>query len=136
MDGKNATGKTIGEVEKLTGIPKRELKYYIEQRIMRPSQRTDNGYWLYSEEDIQKARLASLCRSLDFPVQAIRTVLADPASCWQRELELQVDRLSDRLGRTGSQLHLAKRLQCAGAWEALQIYSDSLAEESAALAVK
>ncbi len=67
MDGKNATGKTIGEVEKLTGIPKRELKYYIEQRIMRPSQRTDNGYWLYSEEDIQKARLASLCRSLDFP---------------------------------------------------------------------
>ena len=136
MDGKKATGKTIGEVEKLTGIPKRELKYYIEQKIMRPSQRTDSGYWLYSEEDIQRARLASLCRSLDFPTQAIRAVLADPASCWQRELELQIHRLSDRLGRTEAQIHLAKRLQCGGAWEALQIYCDSPAEDRAALAVK
>ena len=48
MNGKKAIGKTIGEVEKLTGIPKRELKYYIEQDIMRPSQRTECGYWAYS----------------------------------------------------------------------------------------
>lgn len=45
MDGSKAIGKTIGEVEKLTGIPKRELKYFMEQDIMRPSQRTQSGYW-------------------------------------------------------------------------------------------
>lgn len=42
MDGTRVTGKTIGEVEKLTGIPKRELKYYIEQNITLPSQRAES----------------------------------------------------------------------------------------------
>lgn len=48
MSGTNATGETIGEVERITGIPKRELKYYMEQGIMRPSQKSESGYWLYS----------------------------------------------------------------------------------------
>ena len=54
MSGKKATGKTIGEVEKLTGIPKRELKYFIEQRLVQPSQKSESGYWLYSNEDIDR----------------------------------------------------------------------------------
>lgn len=89
MSGTKATGKTIGEVERITGIPKRELKYYMEQGVMRPSQKSESGYWLYSSEDIQRARLASLCRELGFPVQAIRAILADPALHWPEELERQ-----------------------------------------------
>lgn len=129
MDGRKAIGKTIGEVEKLTGIPKRELKYYIEQKIMRPSQRTESGYWAYSDEDIQKAQLVALCRDLDLSVNAIRTILADPAIHWQDELERQIVRLTDKLKRTEAQLCLAKRLRHAGVWEALQIYRDNLARE-------
>jgi len=111
MSGMKATGKTIGEVENLTGIPKRELKYFIEQKIMRPSQRTESGYWLYSDEDIQKAQLASLCRELDFPVRIIRTILADPSRHWQKELERQIIRLTDKRERTESQLARAKSLR-------------------------
>ena len=136
MDGTKVTGKTIGEVEKLTGIPKRELKYLIEQNIMQPSQRTEIGYWLYTNEDIQRAQLAALCRSLDFPVKAIRVILADPASSWPKELEAQVHRLRDKLEHTEAQLQLAKRLQYSGVWTAVQIYCDSLAEDDTALAAK
>ena len=136
MNGTKATGKTIGEVEKITGIPKRELKYFIEQHIMQPSQKTESGYWAYGGEDIQRARLAALCRSLDLPVKAIRAILADPASHWQEELERQIVRLADRLDRTEAQLHLARRLQGHGAWEALQTYCDGLAEKDAELAAK
>ena len=136
MNGTKATGKTIGEVEKLTGIPKRELKYYIEQHIMRPSQRTESGYWAYSGEDIQRARLAALCRDLDLPVRAIRAVLADPAAHWREELERQIVRLTNRQGRTEVQLCLAQRLQNCGVWEALQIYCDRWAENEAEPAAK
>ena len=136
MNGTKATGKTIGEVEKITGIPKRELKYYIEQHIMRPSQRTESGYWAYSGEDVQKARLTALCRNLDLPVKAIRAILADPASHWQEELERQIVRLTDRLDRTEAQLCLARHLQDHGAWEALQIYCDGLTGKDAELAAK
>ncbi len=99
MSGIKATGRTIGEVENLTGIPKRELKYFIEQKIMRPSQRTESGYWLYSDEDIWRARLAFLCRELDFPTRVIRMILADPIRCWQQELERQIVRLTDKRAR-------------------------------------
>lgn len=136
MNGRKATGKTIGEVEKLTGIPRRELKYFMEQNIMRPSQRTESGYWSYSEEGIQKARLAALCGELDFPVSVIRTIVADPASCWVQELERQIVRLTEKLERTEGQLHLAKRLRHSEVWEALQTYCDGLTEENAALAAK
>jgi len=116
MSGLRATGKTIGEVEKLTGIPKRELKYYIEQKLMRPSQRTEVGYWLYSDEDIQRVRLASLCRELDFPVSEIRAVLADPSRRWLEALERQILRLADKKRRTEAQLARAEALRHH--WEA------------------
>lgn len=136
MDGRKAIGKTIGEVEKLTGIPKRELKYYIEQKIMRPSQRTESGYWAYSDEDIQKAQLTALCRDLGLPIKAIRTIFADPATHWQEELERQIIRLTDKLERTKAQLCVAKRLRYAGVWEALQIYQDILAREDSTSAAE
>jgi len=116
MGGMKAPGKTIGEVEKLTGIPKRELKYYIEQKLMRPSQRTEVGYWLYSEEDIHRVQLAALCRELDFPVESIRAILTDPSRCWQEALERQIVRLTDKRGRTEAQLARAESLRLH--WEA------------------
>lgn len=116
MSDEKAAGKTIGEVEKITGIPKRELKYFIEQRIMRPSQRTESGYWLYSDEDIQKVQLAALCRELDFPVRIIRSILADPARYWQKELEQQIIRLTDKRGCAEAQIARAKSLLLN--WEA------------------
>lgn len=134
MCGTKATGQTIGEVERITGIPKRELKYYMEQGVMRPSQKSESGYWLYSDEDIRRARLASLCRELGFPVQAIRAILADPALYWPEELERQILRLTDRRDRAAAQLALAKSLRHTEAYEVLETYCDRKAETDTALA--
>lgn len=133
MSGTKATGKTIGEVEQITGIPKRELKYYMEQGVMRPSQKSESGYWLYSDEDIRRARLASLCRELGFPVQAIRAILADPALHWPEELERQIFRLTDKRDRAAAQLALAESLCSTDPYEALEAYSSRQSEKGAAL---
>lgn len=111
MSGKKATGKTIGEVEKLTGIPKRKLKYFLEQRLVQPSLKSESGYWLYCDEDIWKAQLAFLCWELDFPVRSIRLILTDPVRHWQKELERQVIRLTDKRTRTEAQLTRAESLR-------------------------
>lgn len=125
MDDRKATGKTIGTVEMLTGIPKRELKYFIEQKLIQPSQRTETGYWLYSEEDIQAARLIAMCRGVGLPTASIRAVLACPVSNWREELDKHIARLE-------ATLHLAKPLQHRDVREALRIYYDSLEQDSAA----
>ncbi len=110
MNGLKAKGKTIGEVEKLTGISKRDLKYFMEQGLFQPSQKSESGYWLYSGEDIKKAQLAALCRELDIPVRTIRVILADPYHHWQQELERQIIRLTEKKARTEAQLSRAEAL--------------------------
>lgn len=111
MSGMKATGKTIGEVEKLTGILKRKLKYFIEQGLVQPSQKSESGYWLYSDEDIKRVQFVSLCQELDFPARIIRNILAAPSQHWQKELERQIIRLTNKKVRTEAQLARAESLQ-------------------------
>lgn len=115
MSSKRDIGKTIGEVEKITGIPKRTLKYFIEQRLVQPSRKSESGYWLYSEEDTRRVQLAALCRELEFPNRTIRSILADPPRHWPGELERQISRLSEKQRRAGAQLSRAEFLRIS--WE-------------------
>jgi len=110
----------LGEVEKLTGIPKRELKYYIERKLMRPSYRSEIGYWLYSDEDIQNAQIVSLCRELDYPDETIRTILADPRHSWCGELDKQILRLTEKRNRMEARLFLAEYLRYSGCTQSVR----------------
>lgn len=111
MGAMRATGKTVGEVERLTGVPKRRLKYFIEQNLLQPSQKSENGYWLYTEEDIKKVRIIALCKALDYPDQAVRAILEDTPARWQEELERQIVRLSGQKDRVEARLFLAEFLR-------------------------
>ena len=111
MGRTKTTGKTIGEVEKLTGIPKRKLKYMIERGVMRPSQRAETGFWLYSEEDVRTARTIALLQRLGCPEKAIRAVLAAPAPRWPEALERQTVRLMERKDDIEDRLFLAELLR-------------------------
>lgn len=115
MSGKRDMGKTIGAVEKITGIPKRTLKYFIEQRLVQPSRKSESGYWLYSEEDIRRVQLAALCRELEFSNRTVRSILADPPLHWPGALERQIPRLAEKQRRAGARLSRAESL-LAG-WE-------------------
>lgn len=59
-------GKTIGEVERITEIPKREIKYCIEQRLICPGKKSESGYWLYDEQEIRKLQMVVLLRRLEY----------------------------------------------------------------------
>lgn len=107
-------GKTIGEVEKLTGIPKRKLKYMIERDLMQPSQRSDTGFWLYSGQDIQTARTISLLQQLGYSEKSIRSTLTVSASQWSESLEQQITQLTEKRNHIEDQLFLAELLRYRG----------------------
>lgn len=104
-------GKTIGEVEKLTGIPKRKLKYMVERDLMRPSQRAETGFWLYSEADIKIVRAITLLQQLGYPEKDIRALLAAPVPQWPEELERQITQLTEKRNHIENQLFLAELLR-------------------------
>ena len=106
-----ATGVTIGEVERITGIPKRKIKYFIEQKIMSPTQKSESGYWLYSEEDIKKLQLISLYRELEYPDKKIRQLISNPAFEWRKELDRQINALMAKKDRTENRLFMAEAIR-------------------------
>lgn len=130
MSSLNATGKTIGEVEKLTGIPRRKLKYFIEQKIMQPSQRGETGYWLYSPEDIQKVQVIALYRELNYSDDTIRALINDPSFEWKQELDKQIVNLLHTRDRTEEKILVAELLRYSQRTGAMPGRIDAAVESS------
>ena len=103
--------RTVGEVEKLTGIPRRRVKYFIERGILRPSGRSESGYWLYSGADMKRLRLVWLCKELEYPDSVLKAMLSDPDFPWLAELDRQIGALAERQRQCENKLLAAQFLK-------------------------
>ncbi len=103
--------KTVGEVEKLTGIPRRKIKYFIERGIFIPSVKSESGYWLYSDLDVEQLQVIALCKALDWPDGTLKTMLTGPASLRLDELDRQICRLSEKTRLSENRLLAARYLR-------------------------
>jgi len=54
----------IGEVAERTGVTQRALRFYEEKGLLKPPQRLDGGFRLYSEEDVQRVELIKKLQTL------------------------------------------------------------------------
>lgn len=64
----------IGELSRQAGVTPRVIRHYEEQGLVR-SNRTVSGYRLYGDEDLQRLRIISKLRRLEFSLEEIRQVL-------------------------------------------------------------
>lgn len=62
---------TTGEIAKLCGVTVRTVQYYDTRGVLIPSELTEGGRRLYSEEDLQKMKIICFLRSLDFSIDNI-----------------------------------------------------------------
>jgi DNA-binding transcriptional MerR regulator len=66
----------IEDVARETGLTKRAIRYYEEIGLFQPSQRSDSGYRLYTEEDVQELkRVVDIKEVLGFSLQEIQQFL-------------------------------------------------------------
>lgn len=65
---------TIGEICKIYNIGPDSLRYYEKKGLIKP-QRKNNGYRIYSLEEIWRLNLIKDLRKLDFSVQQIKTYI-------------------------------------------------------------
>ena len=100
--------KTIGQVSELTGIPKRTLKYYIEQKIVTLSQKDESGRWLYCKADIEKIQQIALFRELGYSADKIKKLLSDPQFDWRNELDQQIPVIREKKNHLESILFAAE----------------------------
>ena len=65
----------INELERFTGVPAKTIRYYEEIALLPPPNRKPNGYREYSDIDIERLKLVSGARRLDFSLAEIKEIL-------------------------------------------------------------
>ena len=65
----------IKEAEKLTGISKRNIRFYEQKGMLHPARNQDNDYRDYSSQDIERLKLIRALRMVDMPLEEIQKVL-------------------------------------------------------------
>lgn len=61
----------INEVEQAIGITKKNIRFYEQEELLKPS-RAANGYRDYTQEDLEALRQIKLLRKLDIPLEEIK----------------------------------------------------------------
>jgi DNA-binding transcriptional MerR regulator len=95
---------TVGEVARLSHVSVRTLHHYDEIGVLAPSGRSPSGYRLYSAADLQRLQQILFYRELEFGLDEIAAMLADPGRTvadhlrrQHRLLREQIDRRRDLL---------------------------------------
>lgn len=71
---------TTGEIAKLCGVSVRTVQYYDNRGILNPSELSEGGRRLYSEEDLEKMKIVCFLRELDFSLDNISKLMREKNS--------------------------------------------------------
>ena len=68
---------TTGEIAKLCGVTVRTVQYYDTRGILVPSELTEGGRRLYSEDDVKRLKIICFLRELGLPIDQVRQLLTE-----------------------------------------------------------
>ena len=99
---------TTGEVAKLTGVSVRTVQYYDDRKILIPSELSDGGRRLYTEEDLKRMHIICFLREAGLSINSIAALFAEknPGSIVSILLEEQEEILRKELSECQSKLEL------------------------------
>jgi len=66
----------IGTVAERAGVTSKTIRYYESIGLIDPARRSDSGYRVYNERDVQTLRFVQRARSLGFSVNEVADLLA------------------------------------------------------------
>ena len=92
---------TTGELAKLCGVKVRTVQYYDTRGILIPSELSEGGRRLYSEDDVKRMKVICFLRELDLPIDAIGQILKEehPEKVISLLIEQQEKALSEEISR-------------------------------------
>ncbi|MFC7446358.1 MerR family transcriptional regulator [Rhodococcus daqingensis] len=100
---------TVGDVARMSGVSVRTLHHYDEIGLLSPQGRTAANHRRYSAADLDRLRRILFYRALDFGLDDIAAVLADPNARTDDHLRRQHRLLRQRQARTQALLGAVER---------------------------
>lgn len=95
---------TVGDVARMAHVSVRTLHHYHRIGLLTPIGRSPAGYRLYSADDLRRLQQILLYRELDFGLNEIAEMLADPDAGTDEHLRRQHRMLRARQNRTAALL--------------------------------
>ena len=104
---------TTGEIAKLCGVTVRTVQYYDTRGILVPSELTEGGRRLYSEDDVRRMKIICFLRDLGLPIDSISRLLSedDPGSVISLLLDQREAALKNEIGEREEQLRRLTELR-------------------------
>lgn len=104
---------TTGEIAKLCGVSVRTVQYYDTRSILTPSELSEGGRRLYSEDDLRRLKIICFLRSIDLPINTIGQLLQEenPGSVISLLLDQQEQALRDELNERQEKLRILEELK-------------------------
>ncbi len=99
---------TTGEMAKLCGVSVRTVQYYDTRGILTPSELSEGGRRLYSEDDLKRMKIICFLRDAGLSINSIGELLRepDPGSVISVLLEQQEQTLSEEIRQRQAKLEL------------------------------
>lgn len=104
---------TTGEIAKLCGVSVRTVQYYDSRNILIPSELSEGGRRLYTEDDLKRMRIICFLREAGFFINSIGELLAeeDPEKILSVLLDQQEELLREELEERQRKLGIVKSIR-------------------------
>ena len=104
---------STGELAKLCNVTVRTVQYYDTRGILAPSELSEDGRRLYSEDDLKCMKIICFLRDLDIPIDAISQILKEehPEKVISLLIERQENALSDEISEKQEKLEKLRELK-------------------------
>lgn len=99
---------TTGEIAKLCGVSVRTMQYYDTRRILIPSELSEGGRRLYSEQDLNKMKIICFLREAGLSLNSISQLLSEenPSSVISILLEQHKNELKTEIAESQKKLNI------------------------------
>lgn len=84
---------TVHDLAVMSGVSVRTLHYYDQLGLLRPMCIAENGYRLYSSEEVDKLQQILFYRELKVPLKRIKDIMNTPDYDKEKALEAQLEKL-------------------------------------------
>ena len=104
---------TTGELAKLCGVTVRTVQYYDTRGILIPTELSEGGRRLYSEDDLRRMKVICFLREMDLPIDAISQILKEehPEKVISLLIEQQEQALSEEIYDKQEKLDKLRKLK-------------------------
>ena len=73
----NSNKYTTGEIAKLCGVSVRTVQYYDDRGILIPSELSEGGLRLYTDQDLKRMHIICFLREVGLPINSISALFAE-----------------------------------------------------------